>query len=190
MIEDFKDDQYRDRVSKAIETSIPAQRGRNEKKLKKFVIGKFYQLINFLVRFETTGKIVRKTYERTNYYVYKISGGRKWNSLGAGQIILVKTIGRKTGKEREFPLLSTKLNGNWVIVGSNSGRPEDPAWVANMRAVPEISITLGTKESPVRARELTDKIEYDRAFEAMVLANEVYLQHASHTTRRMPIFLL
>lgn len=154
------------------------------------MIGKFYQLVNFLVRFETTGKIVRKTYERTNYYVYKITGGRKWNSMGEGQIILVKTIGRKTGKAREFPLLTTKLNGDWVIVGSNSGRPDDPAWVTNLRAIPEISITVGTTVSPVHARELTDKTEYDQAFEAIVLANKIYLQHASHTTRKMPIFLL
>ncbi|NRI69835.1 nitroreductase family deazaflavin-dependent oxidoreductase [Rhodococcus sp. MS16] len=158
--------------------------------LKKFLIGKFRQGVAFLVRYEKAGRIVRKVYEKTNYYVYKLSGGRIFNSMGDGQIILVKTIGRKTGKEREFPLLSTNFNGNWVIVGSNAGRPDNPAWVANLRATPDISITVGTTVLPVYARELTDKVEYDQAFGAIVLANDVFLQHASHTTRTMPVFLL
>lgn len=143
-----------------------------------------------LVRNESIGILMRKAFERSNYLVYKATGGRVWNSMGDGRIILVKTVGRKTGIVREFPLLSTKVGGRWIIVGSNAGRQVDPAWVANIRAIPDIIVTVGTVSSRVRAREVVDQAEWDRHFSALVHAYPNYEDYTKHTSRRLPVFVL
>jgi deazaflavin-dependent oxidoreductase (nitroreductase family) len=149
-----------------------------------------YNLYAPLVRSERVGTAMRKAFEKSNYVVYKATGGRIWNRMGSAQIILVTTTGRRTGRQKEFPLLSVPSNGGWVIIGSNAGRPTDPAWVANIRAIPDVSITVKTTSSLVRAREVVDKQEYGAHFAAMVEAYRNYQDYTLHTSRRMPMFLL
>lgn len=151
---------------------------------------KAYNAFAPLVRSETVGTVMRKGFERSNYLVYKATGGRVWNSMGDGQIILVKTVGRKTGKVREFPLLSTKVDGRWIIVGSNAGRQTDPLWVANIRAIPEITVTVGTASSRVRAREVHDRADYERLYAGLVHVYPNYADYPKHTTRTLPLFVL
>ena len=59
-------------------------------------------------------------------------------------LLLLHTIGRRTGQERVIPLGYTTVGDSYVVAGSQGGAEKGPLWVANVEAMPEITIELGT----------------------------------------------
>jgi deazaflavin-dependent oxidoreductase (nitroreductase family) len=66
----------------------------------------------------------------------------------------VTTLGRKSGLPRAVNLLYFPHEGEYVLTGSNWGRPVDPAWTYNLRAHPEATLVVRGREFAVTAREL------------------------------------
>jgi deazaflavin-dependent oxidoreductase (nitroreductase family) len=82
----------------------------------------------------------------------KLSGGRLV-TMGNRELpgLLLTTIGRRSGQERTNPLLFMRDGDAYVVVGSNWGRDQHPAWALNLVANPEAVVTLGGKTIRVRA---------------------------------------
>ncbi|HTF06764.1 MAG TPA: nitroreductase/quinone reductase family protein [Asanoa sp.] len=75
-------------------------------------------------------------------------------ALGLIPSALLSTRGRRTGQRRDSPLLCLPDGDGYVVIGSNWGRPEQPAWVLNLLADPAGTLTLGGVAVPVKARLL------------------------------------
>lgn len=121
---------------------------------------------------------------------YRLSGGRlTLASFGTGlPVLLLHTVGARSGRLRTVPLLVAPHQGGFLAVGSNYGNPRNPAWVHNLRAHPRILASLKGVDAQVQARELTGA-ERDDAF---AVAAEIYPGWANHVRlaapRILPVF--
>src|SRR5215210_5460283 len=69
-----------------------------------------------------------------------------------GEVIILHTIGAKSGREHVVPLNFTKDGDRYIVVASLGGAPKNPAWYHNLVAHPDIDIEAGGQTLPVRAR--------------------------------------
>ena len=101
--------------------------------------------------------LVKTFAARTDPWIYKITGGRYTSSgpLTIPQLTL-STIGRKSGKERTVQLGYTADGDDVLIVASNFGGENHPAWSHNLDANPSAKIRLGAEDKNVTATRLTD----------------------------------
>jgi deazaflavin-dependent oxidoreductase (nitroreductase family) len=144
-----------------------------------------------VIRESRFGEFAKKAYSDLNKVVFIASRGRVWNRISDGQIILVTTVGCKTGTMRTNPLTTIALtDGSYVLIGSNAGGERNPAWVSNLMADSRAWVTVTDRKTTFRARHVTDKTEWDRLFQRFVDAHSDYATYAAATTRYMPIFVL
>jgi deazaflavin-dependent oxidoreductase (nitroreductase family) len=114
----------------------------------------------FLNSFSVTpfGAWIAKTFAaKVDPFFYKISGG-KFTSTGPltiPQLTLI-TVGRKSGKERTVQLGYHPDGDDALVVASNFGGKNHPAWSYNLDANPDCKIRLGAEVKRVTAVRLTD----------------------------------
>lgn len=63
-------------------------------------------------------------------------------------ILLLTTVGRRSGEPRTQPLIHREVDGGWVIVASNGGSPDHPSWFHNLQANPEAEIQVKAETTP------------------------------------------
>ncbi len=104
-------------------------------------------------------------------------------------VVLLTMRGARSGRLRKVPLMRVEHDGTYVAVGSKGGAPQNPAWVANVRAHPEITLQDGTRTHDVVAREISGA-ERATWWERCVAAFPPYADYATKTDRLIPLFLL
>lgn len=116
---------------------------------------------------------------------------RKGGKFMGMNVLVLTTIGKKTGLERQTPLgWFPAPEGTWFIVASAAGAAKNPAWYYNLAANPsKARISLGGKEIPVTARQLHGP-ERDRAWEQVVATVPRYGQYPTKTDRDIPVIQL
>jgi deazaflavin-dependent oxidoreductase (nitroreductase family) len=115
---------------------------------------------DFINNFSLTpvGQWMVKTFAaRVDPTIYRLTGGRFTMSgpLTIPQLTLT-TTGRKSGKERTVQLGYTEDGDDLLVVASNYGGTNHPAWSHNLDANPEAKILLGADSKEVVATRLTD----------------------------------
>lgn len=109
----------------------------------------------------------------------------------AGQpVILVSTIGARSGEERTVPLNAIPFEDDLALIGSNWGGANHPAWVHNLAANPTATVKYRSREVPVAARVANEK-EAEQVFETaagIYLGYPKYRERASH--REIRVFIL
>lgn len=128
---------------------------------------------------------------RNQVETYESSGGTEGTTLlDTGlPVIIVTTVGHKTGKVRKIPLMRVEHDGEYALVGSMGGAPKDPVWVHNLRAAPDaVMIQDGPERFDATVREVTDD-EREQWWERAVAAFAPYAQYAERTERTIPVFV-
>jgi deazaflavin-dependent oxidoreductase (nitroreductase family) len=109
--------------------------------------------------------------------------------LAGASLLLLTTIGAKSGQARVAPLAYTRDGDRYVVVASNFGRPTDPTWLANLRAHPEVTVEVGTES--FRARSLiTSGNERRRLFDAHAAVLPGFADYERMTDREIPVVTL
>jgi deazaflavin-dependent oxidoreductase (nitroreductase family) len=128
---------------------------------------------------------------REQVELYESSGGTKGTTLRDTGLpcILFTHTGNKTGAVRKTPLMRVKDGDSYVLVGSQGGAPNDPVWVHNLRANPDIQLRDRTEVWPMRVREVTDDAERRRLWDLAVAAFPPYADYQRKTTRKIPVFV-
>ena len=111
-------------------------------------------------------------------------------ALGMAPSLMLTTTGRRSGLPRSNPLLYVRDGDDLIVIASNFGGANDPAWAWNLRADPHARVTLGGREVPVTACE-TDGPDRERLWRLIVdqwPGYAAYRTRASH--RRLRIFRL
>ncbi|AKU15542.1 nitroreductase/quinone reductase family protein [Luteipulveratus mongoliensis] len=103
--------------------------------------------------------------------------------------MLLTTIGRKTGAERTVPLLYARDGERYIVIASNWGQPNHPAWSGNLRANPDATVTIAGRSTPVRAEQLTPT-ERERVWPAVVRVWPAYDTYAERAGRELRVFAL
>ena len=128
---------------------------------------------------------------RKQVELYEGSGGAEGSTLlDTGMpCIIVTHIGNKTGATRKIPLMRVKVDEGYVLIGSMGGQPNNPVWVYNLRANPDVQIRDKTEVSDMRVREITDPEERDRLWAASAQAYPPYNDYQAKTDRKIPVFI-
>ena len=120
--------------------------------------------------------------------LYRVSGGLIGATIGV-PILLLTTIGRKTGRSRSTPLLYVKDGRGWVIVASYGGDDRHPAWWLNLQETPVATIQVKQSLNRVRAREATEE-ERGRLWSLAVKVYPTYEDYQRRTQRKIPVVIL
>ena len=104
-------------------------------------------------------------------------------------VVIVTNRGNKTGAIRKTPLMRVKDGDNYVLVGSQGGRPKHPVWVFNLRADPGVQVRDEADVHDMRVREVEDDAERARLWSLAVEAYPPYEEYQQRTTRKIPVFL-
>jgi F420H(2)-dependent quinone reductase len=117
------------------------------------------------------------------------SGGTAGNELHGYPVVLLTSVGSKTGKLRKTPLMKVEHEGEYAVVGSLGGAPKNPVWVYNLRKEPHVVLRDGTEEHDYEAREVEGD---ERAvwWERAVAAFPNYAGYQEKTDRLIPVFVL
>lgn len=121
--------------------------------------------------------------------VYRATGGILGGRLPGLALLLLTTLGRKSGLSRTSPLPYLKDAEDWVIVGSNNGLPRDPAWWLNLQSEPTAEVQVMAERFEVEAR-LAGPEERARLWPALVEYNPRYAHYAEKTSRQIPVVIL
>ncbi len=89
---------------------------------------------------------------KLNVPLYRLSGGRIGGRVGRAPVLLLTTTGRKSGEPRTAPVVYLADGERQIVIGSNAGHRNEPAWSLNLKANPEAEIEIGRRRRKVRAR--------------------------------------
>jgi deazaflavin-dependent oxidoreductase (nitroreductase family) len=117
------------------------------------------------------------------------SGGTEGADNQGHPVIVLTTVGAKSGKLRKTPLMRVEHDGEYAVVASLGGAPKNPVWYYNVVAHPHVELQDGPVKRDYEAREVHGD-EYKVWFERSVAAWPDYAEYAKKTTRTMPIFVL
>jgi F420H(2)-dependent quinone reductase len=104
----------------------------------------------------TFDRLVGRHFYRIHRFTYKWSGGWVGHRSMGGPMLLLTAVGRKSGELRTNPLLYMPDGPNYVVVGSNGGRPQPPAWILNVTANPAVSLQVGRRKCEADAHVLDE----------------------------------
>jgi len=120
---------------------------------------------------------------------YAVSGGAEAAELQGKPIILLTTLGAKTGKLRKTPLMRVEHNGEYAIVASLGGAPKNPVWYHNVVKTPRVELQDGAVTRDYDAREVFGD-EKATWWERAVEAWPDYANYQTKTDRQIPVFVL
>jgi deazaflavin-dependent oxidoreductase (nitroreductase family) len=134
-------------------------------------------------------KFFLKLFMAVNIFVIRLSQGRLGSQLGTQTILLLHSLGRKSGKRFITPIAYFYTQGFYFLVGSNWGKQHDAAWFHNLIARPRTVIEVRGRKIPVLARQAEGQ-EYDRLWNYAIKHHRPYLHHKEMTNRHIPIVVL
>lgn len=117
------------------------------------------------------------------------SGGTEGTELKGKPVILLTTVGAKSGKIRKTPLMRVEHNGEYAVVASLGGAPKNPVWYYNIKKTPRVELQDGPTTRDYEAREVFDD-EKATWWERAVEAWPDYADYQKKTDRQIPLFVL
>jgi len=126
---------------------------------------------------------------RENAELYMQSGGTQGIEMKGKPVILLTTVGAKSGKLRKTPLMRVTHDGEYAVVASLGGAPKNPVWYYNIAAHPRVELQDGTVHGDYDAREVFGEekaLWWRRAVEVW----PDYAEYQRNTDREIPVFVL
>jgi deazaflavin-dependent oxidoreductase (nitroreductase family) len=120
---------------------------------------------------------------------YMASGGQEATELGGRPVILLTTVGAKSGKLRKTPLMRVEHQGEYAVVASLGGAPKHPVWYFNIKKNPRVELQDGTVTKEYDSREVFGD-EKAQWWERAVEAYPDYADYQKKTDREIPVFVL
>ncbi|NKZ11549.1 nitroreductase family deazaflavin-dependent oxidoreductase [Mycolicibacterium septicum] len=137
---------------------------------------------------KSTGTAI-KWMSRAQTWIFKKTGGRFGDKfLRGAEVGILTTIGRKSGEERDSPLLFLQEGKRIVLVASQGGRATNPMWYLNLVANPRVKFQTKHETLELTARDATDaeRDEYWPKLDAMYAD---FVNYRSYTDRKIPIVI-
>lgn len=120
---------------------------------------------------------------------YRATGGKVTGDFAGRPLLLLTTIGARSGQRRTSPLVYTTDGDRLVVVASKGGSDTNPDWYHNLRANPVATVELGEDRFEVNA-EVTDGAERDRLFNQVVELMPGFGDYQRNTNRLIPVVVL
>lgn len=132
----------------------------------------------------STAAWARKQAER-----YEATGGAEAADLRGRLVIVLTSVGARSGKLRKTALMRVEHDGNYAVIASMGGAPKHPVWYHNLKANPHVELQDGPTKRDYLAREVIDD-EKATWWERAVEAWPDYAKYQLKTDRQIPVFVL
>ena len=120
---------------------------------------------------------------------YEATNGEKGGELQGRPVIVLTSVGAKTGKIRKTPLMRVEHEGTYAVVASLGGAPEHPVWYHNLVANPHVELQDRATTRDYTAREVVGD-EKAVWWERAVATWPDYATYQKKTERQIPVFVL
>jgi len=133
---------------------------------------------------------VLKRVMRAHASVYRATNGRIGGRMpGLPSLLLLDSVGSRSGKRRTTPLVYMADGENLLIVASKGGYPRHPSWLHNLRANPDAEVQIGSRRLEVRAREAGAE-ERRQLWPRAIEHNPHWARYQLRTEREVPLVIL
>ncbi len=139
---------------------------------------------------EKIANVVIRWMSRANAWLYRSSGGNlggRW--LHGAPVMLLTTIGRKSGQPRTAPLLYLRDGEDIICVASKGGMSKHPLWFRNLETNPDCEVQIGTDVRRMRARRASDD-EKAAYWPRLVAMYRDFDDYQARTERNIPVLIL
>ena len=144
----------------------------------------------FTRREEKLGSAVIRVMSRLNTWIYRVSGGRLLGRFpGGAPVLLLTTVGRRSGRLQTAPLLYLQEGDNYVVVASKGGMTHNPLWFKNLEANPQVDMEVGSRTMRATARRAS-KDEKAALWPKLVALYPSYADYQARTERDIPVVIL
>jgi deazaflavin-dependent oxidoreductase (nitroreductase family) len=120
---------------------------------------------------------------------YEGSGGTQGTTMQGLPVIILTTVGAKSGKIRKTPLMRVADGDEYAVVASLGGAPKHPVWYHNVKSNPQVELQDGPVKRDMVAREVTGD-EKAKWWDTAVQAFPPYADYQKKTDREIPVFVL
>jgi deazaflavin-dependent oxidoreductase (nitroreductase family) len=128
-------------------------------------------------------------YARRQAERYEATNGAEASDLRGRPVIVLTSVGAKTGKLRKTALMRVEHEGAYAVVASLGGSPNHPVWSYNLKTNPHVELQDGPTKRDYMAREVTGDekaIWWERAVDTW----PDYARYQLKTDRQIPVFVL
>jgi deazaflavin-dependent oxidoreductase (nitroreductase family) len=120
---------------------------------------------------------------------FRANNGKVGGAFDGNELLLLTTIGAKSGQPRLSPLSCRRIDGKLLIIAGYGGADTNPSWVYNLRANPRAHVELAGESFDVTAREVPPA-ERDDIIPKLTAAVSAFAEYQAKTSRVIPIFEL
>ena len=121
---------------------------------------------------------------------FRANRGRILTGRFAGRrLVLLTTIGARSGQARTTPLAFTRDGDHYVVIASKAGSASHPDWYHNLVRNPTVTLETGEETFQARARVAQDD-ERERLYEAQAALMPNFAEYQRRTTRQIPVVVL
>lgn len=139
---------------------------------------------------ECVGNVVVRLMSTLNVLVYRLSkgklGGRFW---GGAPVLLLTTVGRKSGERRTAPVLYLADGDRFVVVASKGGFSKHPFWYRNLESNPNVEVEVGGGRQKMTAKRASDA-EKRLLWPKLVSMYRDFDDYQARTKREIPVVIL
>ena len=128
-------------------------------------------------------------WSRKQIELYEATDGEKGGDLRGRPVIVLTSVGARTGKLRKTALMRVEHDGVYAVLASLGGAPRNPVWYHNLKKHPNVELQDGATRRDYTAREVTGAekaVWWERAVEAW----PDYAKYQARTSRQIPVFVL
>jgi deazaflavin-dependent oxidoreductase (nitroreductase family) len=129
-----------------------------------------------------------ESWVREQVETYESSGGTEGTTLRGVPVVVVTSVGAKSGKLRKNPVMRVEHEGTYALVASKGGAPEHPSWHRNLVAHPTVELQDGAAKATYTVR-LAHGEERATWWERAVAVWPDYADYQRKTDREIPVFL-
>ncbi len=120
---------------------------------------------------------------------YEATDGETGGLLNGRPVVILTSVGARTGGLRKTPLMRVEHEGTYVVVASLGGATHNPKWYYNLVANPQVELQDLAVKRDYRAWEVTGD-EKAIWWERAVAAFPDYANYQKKTSRQIPVFVL
>lgn|SRR5689334_5066355 len=121
---------------------------------------------------------------------FRANQGKVGGYFAGANMILLHTVGAKSGQPRINPLVYVPDGDRLVIIASKGGADSNPDWYYNLLANPLVTVEVGTELFQARATAVTEEPERSRLYAAMVAHRAGFAEYEQKTSRKIPAVVL
>jgi deazaflavin-dependent oxidoreductase (nitroreductase family) len=133
------------------------------------------------------------SYNQKTIDAFHAQKGRGIGPFG-DNLLLMTATGVKSGDQITTPLVFHREGDHYVVAASKGGAPDNPKWVANVRAHPDVEVEVakdgGTEKFKARARIIDSGAERDRLYAGQIKVFPAFADYEKKTERTIPVVIL